>query len=237
MLSTIGAGLPPRIILDRTSLTIKTGVANSKTLPYSSISDVRLTGGLTSVTSSLFIVPFRGAEIRVDGFSRKDFNLIKQAVADGYFEDDFQEGDNEETDNTPVEEQHSSFKKQVAEEASDSIEINQIVTESDRDIEKILNMVIDPSDEKSLVNNLNSLIDIIEIKSDKKVVKTALSKYENNLKILQLTYPDNRLNPYFSAKPAEWKEAKQKRTKKNLIKWAIILGVILIIFLFLLSQL
>ena len=235
VLSTVGASLPPRIILDRKSLTIKTGIANSQTLPYSSINDVRLKSGLTSLNSELYIIPNRGEEIKLFGFSRSDYKLIKQAVSDGYFEDSSEYDDTEEE--MPIQNQPSNSPKQVNDEQAINNGFDQVMSENEKDIKKIIDMEIDPSDEKALVKNLNALVDIIEIKSNKKVVKTALAKFENNLKILQLTYPENKLIPFFTSKPIEWKEAKQKKRKKKLIKWAIFLGVILLFFLWLLSQL
>ena len=144
------------------------------------------------------------------GFYKKQFKLVHQAVSDGYYEDSNDTNDSNESDfndDSPI-----SDAREVSSSSSTS-------SESKQEVQNIIDMELDPSDEGQLVNVMNKLISIIESKGEKNedLEKTALSKYTNTLKIIQLTYPDNKLIPFFSSKIQEWKDAKKKENKKQWI--------------------
>ena len=222
-LSAVALSLPPRITLERNSMTIKTGVASSKSYPYSAIAEVRHKG-LTSLNSTLYILPYRGAEIKLLGFSKSDFKLIQQAVADGFFDD------------------ANAFSKTDDEEAfdeSDSRSFENNVSKKEQNIlnsegEDVLKMNVDISNENELVNALNSLITIIETKGERSadVEDAGKAKFANLLAVLRTSHPQNKLLPYFESKPIEWKK---KNSKTILIALICIFGgfgllVLLVLF-------
>lgn len=182
-LSAVALSLPPRITLERNSMTIKTGVASSKSYPYSAIAEVRHKG-LTSLNSTLYILPYKGAEIKLLGFSKSDFKLIQQAVADGFFDDTEIPS---KTDEEAFDESSSrSFENNVPEK-----EQNLLNSEG----EEVLNMNVDISNENELVNALNLLITIIETKGERSadVEDAGKAKFENFLAVLRTSYPQNKL--------------------------------------------
>lgn len=201
-------------------MTIKTGIASSKSYPYSAIANVRHEG-LTSLNSTLYIEPYRGSEIKLLGFSKKDFKVIQQAVSDGYFDD---------TDSLSETDEEKTFDK------SDSIGHETNALKSEQNIlnsegEDVLKMNVDISNENELVNALNSLITIIETKGerDADVEDAGKAKYANFLAVLRTSYPQNKLLPYFESKPVEWKNKDRKETKNIVIALLICFGLLLII--------
>ena len=81
-------GVPARIILDKKSLTIKNGIIGSKSIPYENISSIEFSGANSlTLAGSIEILPFRGQLIKADGFTRSQFKVVKQAIDDGYYED------------------------------------------------------------------------------------------------------------------------------------------------------
>lgn len=207
-LSAVALSLPPRITLERKSMTIKTGVASSKSYPYSAIAEVRHTG-----LTSLYIQPYRGAEIKLLGFSKSDFRLIQQAVADGFFDD---------ADLPSKTDDEKTF------DETDSICHEKSTPKMDQTIlnsegEDVLKMNVDISNENELVSALNSLITIIETKGERSadVEDAGKAKFANLLAVLRTSFPQNKLLPYFESKPIEWKK---KNSKTILIAIICILG-------------
>lgn len=195
-------GVPARIILERNSLTIKSGIIGSKSLPYENISLIEFSGANSlTLAGTIKIIPYRGQSIQADGFTRSQFKVVKQAVDDGYYEDN---GDEtiDETDYNEDDDRTVNRGKQSREKENEPI----INSEG----EKILNMDVDITDENELVKALNMLISTIEIKGERsyEVEDAGKAKFENLLMILRTNFPNNKLIPYFSAKPIEWKNKK-----------------------------
>lgn len=204
-------GVPARIILERNSLTIKSGIIGSKSLPYENISVIEFSGANSlTLAGTIKIIPYRGQSIQADGFTRSQFKVVKQAVDDGYYEDNgddiTDEADyNEDNDRTVNREKQSREKE------------NEPIINSEG--EKILNMDVDITDENELVKALNSLVATIEAKGERDgdVEKAGKTKFENYLAILRTSFPDNKLIPYFSSKPTEWKNKEKKEIKTIII--------------------
>jgi len=204
-------GVPARIILERNSLTIKSGIIGSKSIPYENISLIEFSGANSlTLAGTIKIIPYRGQSIQADGFTRSQFKVVKQAVDDGYYEDNgddiTDEADyNEDNDRTVNREKQSREKE------------NEPIINSEG--EKILNMDVDITDENELVKALNSLVAIIEAKGERDgdVEKAGKTKFENYLAILRTSFPDNKLIPYFSSKPTEWKNKEKKEIKTIII--------------------
>jgi hypothetical protein len=204
-------GVPARIILERNSLTIKSGIIGSKSIPYENISLIEFSGANSlTLAGTIKIIPYRGQSIQADGFTRSQFKVVKQAVDDGYYEDNgddiTDEADyNEDNDRTVNREKQSREKE------------NEPIINSEG--EKILNMDVDITDENELVKALNSLVATIEAKGERDgdVEKAGKTKFENYLAILRTSFPDNKLIPYFSSKPTEWKNKEKKEIKTIII--------------------
>lgn len=205
-------GVPARIILERNSLTIKSGIIGSKSLPYENISVIEFSGANSlTLAGTIKIIPYRGQSIQADGFTRSQFKVVKQAVDDGYYEDNgddiTDEADyNEDNDRTVNREKQSREKE------------NEPIINSEG--ERILNMDVDITDENELVKALNSLVATIEAKGERDgdVEKAGKTKFENYLAILRTSFPDNKLIPYFSSKPTEWKNKEKKEIKTMIIE-------------------
>lgn len=202
-------GIPARIILDKKSLTIKNGIIGGKSMPYNSISSVEF-HAVNSLTlaGTITIIPYRGAEVKADGFYKGQFKTIKQAVEDGYFDDsnDIGEENYQQYENNSGSSHRDNFVEQPS--------LQQTLQE------------VDINDEESIANTLNMLIGTIESEDTKdiQIIKEAKTKYNNLLGILRTGYPSNKLLPFFESKPKEWKE---KERKQNLLVLYILLGFML----------
>ena len=211
-------GVPARIILERNSLTIKSGIIGRKSIPYENISLIEFSGANSlTLAGTIKIIPYRGQSIQADGFTRSQFKVVKQAVDDGYYEDNgddiTDEADyNEDNDRTVNREKQSREKE------------NEPIINSEG--EKILNMDVDITDENELVKALNSLVATIEAKGERDgdVEKAGKTKFENYLAILRTSFPDNKLISYFSSKPTEWKNKEKKEIKTIIIGLACVFG-------------
>ncbi len=204
-------GVPARIILERNSLTIKSGIIGSKSIPYENISLIEFSGANSlTLAGTIKIIPYRGQSIQADGFTRSQFKVVKQAVDDGYYEDNG-DGITDEADYNEDNDRTVNREKQSREKENEPI----INSEG----EKILNMDVDITDENELVKALNSLVATIEAKGERDgdVEKAGKTKFENYLAILRTSFPDNKLIPYFSSKPTEWKNKEKKEIKTIII--------------------
>lgn len=219
-------GVPARIVLERNGLTIKTGVmGGGKTIPYSNISNVDFSG-MNSVTLSgtIEITPFRGQTIKLNGFSRSDYNLVKDAVDNGSF-DDGDDGGNAGSNN-------STSKK-----ANIDDEYEQKSAQIENKIDSVVNMDVNVSDESELTNSLYKLINVIEAKENveshnvEDARKDARKKFNTDLRILKLTYPNNKLIPFFESKIPEWAEIDRKKKKQTLYILLGIIGCVLLLLL------
>ena len=223
-------GVPARIILEKKSLTIKSGIIGSKSLPYENISSIEFSGAISlTLAGTIKIIPYRGSTIEADGFTRSQFKVVKQAVDDGYYDDDsagiidesFDENEGDESDEGTIHQEKQS-----------RIEEKPIINSEG---EKILNKDVDITDENELVKALNSLVATIETKGERDgdVEKVGKTKFENYLAILRTSFPDNKLIPYFSSKPTEWKNKEKKETKTIIIGLAVAFGVLGLLMLLL----
>lgn len=210
-------------------MTIKTGIASSKSYPYSAIANVRHEG-LTSLNSTLYIQPYRGAEIKLLGGSRKDFKLIQQAIADGYFED------TNLLYKTDKEEAFDETDEEEAFDETDSLDHEKNTPKKEQSIldseaEDVLRMNVDISNENELANALNSLIAIIETKGERSadVGNAGKAKFSNLLAVLCTSYPQNKLLPYFESKPAEWKDKDRKELMRIVKALLIAFGALFIL--------
>lgn len=219
-------GIPARIVLEKNGLTIKTGVmGGGKTIPYSNISSVDFSG-MNSVTLSgtIEITPFRGQTIKLNGFSRSDYNLVKDAFDNGFFDDDDGSGNNEnnsaDIDSDDVDDEYEQKSAQI-----------------ENKIDAVVNMDVDVSDENGLTSSLYKLITVIESKDDvetnnvEEAKKDARKKFATDLQILKLTYPNNKLIPFFESKIPEWAEIDRKKKKKTLILVLCIIAIPLLLLL------
>lgn len=235
-------GVPPRITLDESGLTIKTGViAKSKSYSYKDISSVTI-DGLTSFASKLTIVPNMEPKIELLGFSRAQAKVIQKAVRDGYFQDET------ETSSFSEEDVESNVEDFVESRQTSSTELtpSPAANLSNQLVDDVINADVDPTDEKALVKHLTSLISRVESvaldsdissKDSERIKKAAMSKYETELQMLMMTFPDNKMIPFFSAKIEELKgkektqkEEEKKETKKA---WRTLLFIVIGGFLFL----
>lgn len=213
-------GVPARIILDKNSLTIKSGVLGSKSLPYENISSIEFSGANSlTLAGSITIIPYRGSSLKADGFTRSQFKLMKQAVDDGYYEDNGDDTTDEAYDDNGGNERSVSQEKHSAEEEKPIINLEG---------EKVLNMDVDITNENELVKALNSLVATIETKGERDgdVEKAGKTKFESYLAILRTSFPDNKLIPFFSSKPTEWKNKEKKETKTIIIGLAVAFGIL-----------
>ena len=155
-------GVPARIILDKKSLTIKNGIIGGKSMPYNSISSVEF-HAVNSLTlaGTITIIPYRGAEVKADGFYKGQFKTIKQAVEVGYFDDsnDIEEENYQQYENNSGSSHSDNFVEQpTLQQTLQEVEIN---------------------DEKSIANTLNMLIGTIESEDTKdiQIIKEAKTNY------------------------------------------------------------
>jgi hypothetical protein len=216
-------GVPARIILEKNSLTIKSGIIGSKSLPYENISTIEFSGANSlTLSGTIKIIPFRGQSIKADGFTRSQFKIVKQAVDDGCYEDDGGDIMDESCDDNGCDE---SKRRTVNQKNQSRIEEKPVIN---LEGEKILNMDVDITNENELVRALNSLVAIVETKGERNddVEKAGKTKFENYLAILRTSFPDNKLIPYFSSKPTEWKNKEKKETKTIIILLAVAFGLL-----------
>ena len=202
-------GIPTRIILDKKSLTIKNGIIGGKSMPYNSISSVEFQAvNSLTLAGTITIIPYRGAEVKANGFYKGQFKKVKQAVEDGYFDDSNDSGEDnyQQYENNSGSSQNSIFVEQSSPQ---------------RPLQEV-----DINDEESIANTLNMLIGTIESENTKdiQIIKEAKTKYNNLLGILRTGYPSNKLLPFFESKSKEWKE---KERKENLLVLYILLGFML----------
>lgn len=103
----------------------------------------------------------------------------------------------------------------------------------DSDEGTVLDIEVDITNENELIRALNSLAAIVETEgeSDVGVKKAGQSRFKNYLAILCASFPNNKLIPYYSSKPTEWKNMEKKNIKTALIGIAIALGVALLLIL------
>lgn len=202
-------GIPTRIILDKKSLTIKNGIIGGKSMPYNSISSVEFQAvNSLTLAGTITIIPYRGAEVKANGFYKGQFKKVKQAVEDGYFDDSNDSGEDnyQQYENNSGSSQNSNFVEQSSPQ---------------RPLQEV-----DINDEESIANTLNMLIGTIESENTKdiQIIKEAKTKYNNLLGILRTGYPSNKLLPFFESKSKEWKD---KERKENLLVLYILLGFML----------
>lgn len=244
-LSAVSLSFPPRITLERNSMTIKTGVASSKSYPYSDIANVRHEG-LTSLNSTLYIQPYKGAEIKLLGFSRSDFKLIQQAVADGYFEDD---------DNTVKSIKVDSYKERLpnlttlkgdgassrktAEEIRAEAEAEEMAAKREAEERRLeqerkdnalneIHSLVETQDDKKMLENLNKLATIVETSKDE-VKKAAKTNFETQLKYLKSVSPTNPMIPMYEEKLKKYNH----KIGSGCLKTALIIGGIALVLIIL----
>ena len=223
-------GVPPRIKLDAKSLTVKTGlIGGNTTLLYSNIAEVRfqMVSSLT-LSGTIIIVPYRGADIKLIGFYKKQYLIVKQAVENGYFAGG---GGN---DNDPEE-------KAVAKNAPTEYEQKQAVKTArlNSQIDSVREIGVS-SDEEGMVETLNKLLSVLDETATTKtgeesekgeLREAAKKKFDSQLQMLCMVYPENKMIPYYKAKVQEWTEAEKtrkanekKQTKRILIGLACVFG-------------
>lgn len=246
-LSAVSLSFPPKITLERNSMTIKTGVASSKSYPYSAIADVRH-NGLTSFNSTLYIQPYKGAEIKLLGFSRSDFKLIQQAVADGYFEDD----DDNTVKSTKVDsykerlpnlttlrDDVASSRKKTAEEIRAEAEAEEMAAKREAEERRLeqerkdnalneIHSLVETQDDKKMLENLNKLATIVETSKDE-VKKAAKTNFETQLKYLKSVSPTNPMIPMYEEKLKKYNH----KIGSGCLKTALIIGGIALVLIIL----
>lgn len=216
-------GVPPRIKLDAKSLTVKTGlIGGNTTLLYSNIAEVRfqMVSSLT-LSGTIIIVPYRGADIKLIGFYKKQYLIVKQAVENGYFAGG---GGN---DDDPEE-------KAVAKNAPTEYEQKQAVKTArlNSQIDSVRGIGVS-SDEEGMVETLNKLLSVLDETATTKtgeesekgeLRETAKKKFDSQLQMLCMVYPENKMIPYYKAKVQEWTEAEntRKANEKKQTKWILI---------------
>lgn len=236
--------------MDRNSLTVVTGIASKQSFSYSSISEVKLKG-LTSFTSTLVIVPYRGKDIELVGFSRSQFKLIQQTVAAGYFDDaSASDIDDEEVDDSYDDEEEEGKvsrkgkSKKVEEIDEEELKEKKETERLNAEINKVRDIGMS-TDEDGIIASLNQLLNVLDdtatTDTDEQEEKTSLretarKKFDSQFKLLKMTYPQNKMIPYYSSKVQEWteKEAerKQKDKKKTIILVCLAVGIPLLMILF-----
>ena len=211
-------GVPPRIKLEAKSLTVKTGViGGSTTLLYSNIAEVRF-NMLSSLTLSgtLIIVPYRGADIKLMGFYKKQYLQVKQAVENGYFADDGGSDDSSEVPTrtrmsgimtAPMANLSSSPQPKTAEEIRAEAEAKEMREkreaeerrqEQERKDNAIneIHSLVETQDEKKMLDNLNKLATLVQTSKDE-VKKAAKTNFETQLSYLKSVSPANPMIPMY----------------------------------------
>ena len=178
-------------------------------MPYNSISSVEFQAvNSLTLAGTITIIPYRGAEVKANGFYKGQFKKVKQAVEDGYFDDSNDSGEDnyQQYENNSGSSQNSNFVEQSSPQ---------------RPLQEV-----DINDEESIANTLNMLIGTIESENTKdiQIIKEAKTKYNNLLGILRTGYPSNKLLSFFESKSKEWKD---KERKENLLVLYILLGFML----------
>jgi hypothetical protein len=213
-------GIPTRIILDKKSLTIKNGIIGGKSMPYNSISSVEFQAvNSLTLAGTITIIPYRGAEVKANGFYKGEFKKVKQAVEDGYFDDSNDSGEDnyQQYENNSGSSQNSNFVEQSSPQ---------------RPLQEV-----DINDENSLTNALNSIISTIDAPGaiDVSVKESSLAKYNNYLGMLKASYPNNKLIPFFQRKILEWKQ-KDKEHTKMLFKYLIYMAIAFVVLFFITTR-
>ena len=239
-LSAVSLSFPPRITLERNSMTIKTGVASSKSYPYSDIANVRHEG-LTSLNSTLYIQPYKGAEIKLLGFSRSDFKLIQQAVADGYFEDDVEEDDDDNTVKSTKDDSYEdeASSRKTAEEIRAEAEAEEMAAKREAEERRLeqerkdnaineIHSLVETQDDKKMLENLNKLATIVETSKDE-VKKAAKTNFETQLKYLKSVSPTNPMIPMYEEKLKKYNH----KIGSGCLKTALIIGGIALVLIIL----
>ena len=224
------------IVLEKNGLTIKKGgiIKDSEFLPYSSITSVSTDCPLLGTGKITFYLGHR--EVVAHGFTRGQAKQVQEVVNAGYYDDSNDnnghgEGTGHSTQNMGESKHNNSFQQKQDEEA----------TMLNAKTNEVLNIEVDPTNEDSMVKSLSSLVTILETNegdnmgndSDelKKLRKASMSKFSTQLSMLRLSFPDNKLIPYFTAKEEAFIALEKKKKRGTFIILGCLLGVIALMFI------